>query len=102
MPDLKYDTDEMRTAAADYRDTAQTLDDVKTELRQQIAGLKSTHWRSDAGNAFLEMYEETWADNVTKYTAVLRHLAGLLDRAAGDYDGVSEQARQLSQMDVTE
>lgn len=89
MADLKYDTETMRTVANSYRETAVTMGNLEKKLKKQIADLKDIYWKSDAGTAFQEMYEEGWADNVDDYIAVLNEMARQLDKAANDYDTVT-------------
>lgn len=95
MPDLKYDTTNMRISAAKYRQTAHTLLTVKNDLKREISDLKNIHWKTSAGTAFMSMYEDTWAVNVDKYVAVLVEMASLLERAASDYDSVSRKLTEL-------
>lgn len=95
LPDLKYDTEAMRKSASDYRDAAKKLRKVKKDLKQHITDLKETHWKSDAGKAFLEVYEDTWADNAEKYAAVMVEMAGQLEKAARDYDLVTDKIKKI-------
>lgn len=95
MPDLKYNTEDMRGSAEKYREIADELENVKKDLKKQIEDLKAVYWRSEAGNAFMKMYQDTWAVNVEKYIAVLREMARILDRAAGDYDSVTQKMKSI-------
>ena len=52
MPDLKYDTEMMRTTASNYREIASTMLSLEEILKKQIADLKYAYWKSDAGTAF--------------------------------------------------
>lgn len=85
----------MRESAKTYKETAQKLESVKENLKKQIHDLKNTHWKSDAGEAFMEEYEETWAVNAEKYAAVMREMADQLERAANDYDTVTDKINQI-------
>lgn len=98
MADLEYDTDEMRSSAQKYREIAVDLGTVEKDLKKQIADLKSVYWQSDAGDAFMDMYEETWAANVDKYILVLDKMASLLDQAANDYDSVTEKLKTIPEV----
>lgn len=40
MPDLKYDTEMMRTTASNYREIASTMLSLEEILKKQIADLK--------------------------------------------------------------
>ncbi len=100
MPDLKYDTEMMRTTASNYREIASTMLSLEEILKKQIADLKYAYWKSDAGTAFQMMYEEGWAANVGKYVAVLNEMAVQLDRAAGEYDNVTAKLREIDGISV--
>lgn len=95
MPDLKYDTEMMRTVAGEYRDIAKTMNTLEKSLKKQISDLKGIYWKSDAGDAFQEAYEDGWANNVDKYVAVLNEMASQLDKAAGDYDSVTKKLNRI-------
>lgn len=95
MPDLQYDTECMRKSAKTFYEKAELLITVKDDLKKQIDDLKSIYWQSDAGDAFMNMYKDTWADNVEKYAAVLKEMSKLLEKAADDYDEVSKEAANL-------
>lgn len=95
MADLKYDTATMRNTASNYKEIAVKLSRLETVLKNQITELKSTYWKSDAGNAFQDLYEEGWAKNVDKYVKLLDEMAGQLDKAANDYDSVTAELRKI-------
>ena len=100
MADLKYDTEEMRKTAGKYREIAKDLNKVKEDLKKQISDLEAVDWRSDAGKAFMDMYEDSWATNVEKYIAVLKEMARLLERAAVDYEGINRYLRQIPEVKI--
>ena len=95
MTDLRYDTEQMRSSAKEYRETAAELANVRKELKKQIDDLKNTHWKSEAGKAFLEVYEDDWAKGVDRYVAVLNKMSELLDKAARDYDEVTKELNKI-------
>lgn len=100
MADLKYDTEIMRTTAKNYRQIAITMSELQKKLKQQIGDLKNIYWKSDAGTAFQNMYEEGWADNVNKYMAVLNEMAEQLDVAADEYDKVTEKIKEIAGISI--
>lgn len=89
MPDLKYDTETMRDTATKYREIATTMQDLQKTLKKEIEDLKNNYWKSAAGTAFQEMYEEGWSTNVDKYVKILEEMARQLDKAANDYDDIT-------------
>lgn len=92
---LQYDTEKMRTTAKAYKKYADGMEKTKNDLNDQIRKLIGEHWRSDAGEAFSEMYSADWGKNVDKYVAVLRELAKMLEKAAREYDEVTKLAKQI-------
>lgn len=100
MLDLKYDTDVMRQTAVNYSEAAATMLELGTELERQIADLKSTYWRSEAGEEFQNLYKNDWMKSVEKYAAVLQELSNELQHAAGDYDTVTEKLRRIEGISV--
>ncbi len=101
MPDLQYDTGELRRSAKRYRDSADKMKKVKTELQKSISDLKTVHWKSEAGTAFQEMYENTWSVNAEKYAAVMEEMASQLERAAEDYDDVTRKLKSIEGIDIS-
>lgn len=95
MADLKFDTGALKTAAKNYRTTASNMATLRKKLQTDIGDLKSKYWKSKAGDAFQDMYEENWADNVDKYVAVMEELARLLDKASMDYEQLASKADKL-------
>jgi WXG100 family type VII secretion target len=100
MADLKYDTETMRITATNYRTIATTMSSLQKTLKKQIADLKAVYWKSDAGTAFQDMYEDGWADNVDKYVAVLNEMARQLDAAANEYDKVTAKLKEIEGVSI--
>lgn len=100
MADLKYDTETMKNTANKYRDIANTMTDLQKILKNQIADLKNIYWKSDAGTAFQEMYENGWADNVDKYVAILNEMAKQLDAAYIKYDLVTAKLKEIEGVSI--
>ena len=95
MADLKYDTITMRKTASFYKDIAWRMRNLSSTLKKQITMLKDECWKSDAGTAFLKMYEDGWADNVEKYVLILEEMAVQLNQAAQEYDTVTAKLREI-------
>lgn len=92
---LRYDTEKMRSSAKKYESIADKMVSVKNDINSQVKKLVANDWRSDAGDAFSEMYSADWGKNVDKYVAVLRELAKMLEKAAREYDEVTKLAKQI-------
>ena len=95
MADLKFDTATIKDAAKKYRKTAEGMEKVREALKRDIEHLKSKYWKSNAGDEFQTLYEDSWARNVDKYVAVMKELASILDNAADDYEQLAEEANRL-------
>ncbi len=87
-------------AAQNYREVSEKLESLRKELKNKIEDLKNTDWRSDAGRAFMEIYEDNWSSNVEKYAAVLKEMAGQLERAASEYDSVTDKLKAIEGISV--
>ena len=85
VPDLKYNTDDLMQAADEYVLLADDLERIKEELQRSIEEMQSRYWISDGGDAFMELYENSWADTVMRYASVLRELSIMLNKAASGY-----------------
>ena len=95
MPDLRYDTEDIKATAQLFENTGKDMLDLKSKLSSQIAALKDTYWVSSGGEAFQEAYEDNWGDNIVKYVDVLNEMARLLKDAAGEYERLESRARAL-------
>ena len=95
--DLRYDTEAINKAITDYREIATDMDNLKTELSKLFVQLKDEDWKSKAGEAFSNKYEENWAANVDKYIAVVNELANILEYVNTNYYGpLVERAEALN------
>lgn len=102
MADLKYDTDTMLKTATKYRNIAKRMLILKTRLRKHVLALKKDDWKSDAGTAFQEMYDDGWVRNIDKYVSVLIEMADQLERAAWEYNRVTAKIKELEGVSILE
>lgn len=94
--DLRYDTEAIGKAISEYKDIATNMDELKTELSKLFESLKNDDWKSKAGEAFANKYEDNWAANVDKYIAVVNELADILEYVNNNYYGpLVERAEAL-------
>lgn len=101
--DLRYDTEAISKAITEYRDIATEMDTLKKELSTLFVQLKDEDWKSKAGEAFSEKYEEDWAANVDKYTAVVNELANILEHVNTNYyEPLVERAEGLQLQTLSE
>lgn len=101
--DLRYDTGAIDTAITDYREIAAEMDEIKTELSRLFEQLKEEDWKSKAGEAFSNKYEESWAENVDKYIAVVNELANILEYVNTNYYGpLVERAEALNLQETSD
>lgn len=95
MPDLKFDLDEFDRAIEIYSSTAQNIIALKDFLSKHIEALRSVYWQSTGGDAFMEKYNDSWADNVMRYAVVLEKFSGMIQRARNDYAGIEAEAKNI-------
>lgn len=101
--DLRYDTEAINTAITDYREIVTEMDELKTELSKLFEQLKDEDWKSKAGEAFSNKYEEGWAANVDKYIAVVNELADILEYVNTNYYGpLVERAEALNLQETSD
>lgn len=94
--DLRYDTDAITKVINEYRTIATDMDKLKKDLSNLFVQLKDEDWKSKAGEAFSNKYEENWAENVDKYIAVVNELANILEHVNDNYYGpLVERAEAL-------
>lgn len=93
--DLKFDVDAFSTAINEYNSVSEELMKIKCDLETQLQNLKDGYWKTQAGEAFLNQYNQGWADNVQKYILVLQELAKLLKRAQSDYSQLECEIKNI-------
>lgn len=94
MADLKFDIDAFDTAINKYEAIAKALSDIKVNMEEAMTDLESG-WKTPAGVAFRDMYNDNWAKHVDQYVAVLNKLAELLGKAKKDYQELENQIPKL-------
>lgn len=95
MPDLRFDLDEFDRAVQIYSSTAQNMVALKDFLSKHIETLRSVYWQSMGGDAFMEKYKDSWADNVVRYAEVLEEFARMIQNARDDYAGIETEAKNI-------
>ena len=97
---LKYDTEQMATTRRIYlecingTDTSDGMLAIQTKMQAMVNEVKDA-WKSEAGEAFFEKYDNEWLKGFTQYKEVLEHMAENLDVAEGKYSEVTRQAEAL-------
>lgn len=91
MSDLKFDTEAFLKAANEYIDLADKMERLKTDLQEDIAHLVESEWVSDASKAFMEQYQDTWAENVMEYVTFLKYLKELMVTSGTEYAVLADQ-----------
>lgn len=84
--DLGFDTGVLRQAAREYKDVAEELRRMSSDLDKLLTELKDSGWTTPAGTAFHKMTSANWEKNIERYAALLDTLNGILTKAAGEYD----------------
>ena len=84
--DLGFDTEMLRKAGKEYKGVASELRTMAQELDRLLCDLKNSGWTTPAGNAFHEMTNTNWKDNIEKYARLLDMLNEALIASADEYD----------------
>lgn len=92
MAFLKYDTDKMISVKATYKDKVAKMDEIQDSMQKMVKEVKK-NWKSDAGTAFFEKYDEEWLKGFEQYKEVLNHMADNLNIAQDKYSEVTELAK---------
>lgn len=94
--DLQFDTDEFRSIAEEYANSAEELLTLNKELDACLATLK-TKWTTEAGKEFAKMVEECWSnDLLVPYCDLLKTLSQIVKESAGIYDDlITDEVDQL-------
>lgn len=91
---LKYDTDKMADTKRVYNECVTAMDTLQTKMQTMVDGVKEA-WKSEAGEAFFEKYDNEWLKGFVQYKEVLTHMAENLDTAKGKYTEITRQANAL-------
>jgi len=89
MAYLKYDTEKMQNVKTTYNDCVTSMNDLKSQMQGIVDDVRDA-WKTEAGDAFFEKYDNEWLKGFTQYTEVLSHMAQNLDLASGRYSEVTE------------
>ena len=95
---LAYDTTVFRQYGAKYGQIATDLRTMAKKLNSCLAGLASSGWTTPAGSAFSKMAECNWEKNIDKYADLLDTLKEILDMAAKEYDGLTSNYIEKTQL----
>lgn len=91
---LKYDTDKMAETKRIYNDCVTSMEDLQTKMQKMVDDVKCS-WKSGAGEAFFDKYDNEWLQGFVQYKEVLSHMAENLDTAEGKYSEITRQANAL-------
>jgi early secretory antigenic target protein ESAT-6 len=93
MPQVGYNSDEIRSKAAAVSAGAQEIEDQLGRLRGQIAELQGS-WHGPAAQAFQGIYEEYDKQAVTM-DGVLAWISRAMNAAASNYDTSDEAIAKM-------
>lgn len=91
---LKYDTDKMADTKRIYNECVTSMDTLQTKMETMVDEVKEA-WKSEAGEAFFDKYDNEWLKGFVQYKEVLTHMAENLDAAKGKYTEITRQANAL-------
>lgn len=90
--DLCFDTEVFASAAKTYREKAEHLRNLKTDLVNMIEQLKDVGWKSAAGKAFYGNLQVNWAQDIQRYADLLEMLAECIEGASSTYENLQTEA----------
>ena len=91
---LKYDTEQMNETKRIYNECVTDMETLRTKMGKMVDDVKEG-WKSEAGNAFFDKYDNEWLQGFVQYKEVLSHMAENLDSAKGKYSEITRQAKAL-------
>ena len=91
---LYIDKEALEKAKNDYYSYAQQMRELRKSLVNAINEIRAG-WRSDAGKAFFEKFDDEWDDNFLDYIEVLEHMSKNMEIAENKYQTVFDEADRL-------
>lgn len=92
---VKFEVDEIQSAAIKFREYADEMLALKDELKQTIDNLRTNDWRGKAADKLFELIGEDWGKEVEAYCALMEVLTKSMDDAATTYTQFEDEARKL-------
>ena len=94
MAYLKYDTEKMQAVKNTYNNCVKSMDELQSSMQAIVDEVRDA-WKSEAGDAFFEKYDNEWLKGFTQYKEVLDHMALNLNQASGRYYEITKQLNAL-------
>ena len=95
MADLVYDTELIEDTITAYNECVESMTTLETSMKDMVEDVKKA-WKSNAGDAFFEKYNDEWLKGFKQYREVLEHMAENLGAAKKKYEEVTTQAKSLN------
>lgn len=94
MAYLQYDTEVLASTKTAYEKAVTEMEGIKSDMETMVNSVRES-WKSDAGDAFFEKYDNEWLKAFEQYKEVLQHMAYNLDIANNKYSEVTQLANKL-------
>lgn len=94
MAVLKYDVEVMQSVKNDYTSCIKDMKSLKKKMQNMVSEIEDA-WKSEAGTAFFEKFNDEWLDSFTQYVKVLEHMSENLDYAKGKYSEITKKANAI-------
>lgn len=91
---LKYNTDKMAATKRKYMDCVRDMEHIQSKMKKMVDEVRDA-WKSEAGDAFFDKYDNEWLKGFVQYKEVLSHMAENLDAASSRYSEITRQANKL-------
>lgn len=92
---LKYNTDLIQQVVRIYDESVSSMDSMLKDMDNMVDDLRQG-WKSEAGQAFFDKYNDDWLNGFVQYQEVLLHMSKNLGIANREYQSVTEKAKDLS------
>lgn len=93
--DFCFDTEVLSKAAKTYREKAEQLNGIKSDLVSAISQLETEGWKTPAGRAFSANLEANWAVDIQRYIDLLEMLSDCVEGASKEFETVRDEAAEL-------
>lgn len=94
MAYLKYDTEKMQSVKDTYNECISSMDELQSSMQAMVDEVRDA-WKSEAGDAFFDKYDNEWLKGFTQYKEVLQHMAANLNQASGRYSEITDELNAL-------
>lgn len=94
MAYLQYDTDTINNVKTQYVNYVTKMDEIQYNMKKMVDEIREA-WRSEAGDAFFDKFDNEWLKGFEQYKEVLNHMSDILAVAGERYLEITRLANKL-------